>query len=166
MLNLIPAWFSRWRSQTQRQHATNIVLAATAELRLPVIHTKPNIWSVVEEPCHGYPLRLDLAVQDELILCLLILDIHAYRPWVSQRLAVTLLEANTAYTYGSNRLVDRPSGMSIVHCHVCDSRLWDANHVAQVGRTVLKQMRELVSRLYAEELIPSTAELAQSGHAD
>ncbi|MCC7419987.1 MAG: hypothetical protein IT428_06900 [Planctomycetaceae bacterium] len=85
-------------------------------------------------------------------------DIRIHRPWIPQKLAVLLLEENNRYQYGSNRLLEGTGGMAVVHCHVCDTRLFTSRDVIIVGRILIQQMEHLVARLYAEDLVIHTPE--------
>ena len=113
----------------------------------------PEIWSAAIEPRHGYRIQLIQVLCENRLIWLTMQPLHIEREWVQQRLAVLLLELNDRYVYGANRLFDGPSGISIVHSHACDYGHSTPEHIAEVGWTVLQQMQELVTRLYAEDLI-------------
>ncbi len=138
--------------------ATRLARAVRGKMKLNWRETNPKIWSAQVEPRCGYGIRLILVTCEDRLVWLTTQSLHIEREWIQQKLAVLLLELNDNYAYGSNRLVSGPSGVSLVHSHACDSACGTAEHIAEVGWTILRQMQELVTRLYAEELLPSTVE--------
>jgi hypothetical protein len=139
-----------------RSRPFRIAEAAVAILRLPWKEAKPGVWMIASPRRHGFRVRLTVFVRDQSLVCMARAGIKVNRPWIPQRLSVMLLEQNSRYFYGSNSLIDTPEGMAIVHCHVCDTTKSDAEEVANVCRVVMRQMQDLVTRLYAEELVIHT----------
>lgn len=121
--------------------------------------TPPNIWSAYGKPRYGYQIRLDQVVVEDLVVWMLFLPLHLDEAWLLRKLCIVLLQENNRYLYGSNRLIEGVGGkLSILHSHSCKSARDSAAEIADVGQTLLRQMQELVTRLYAEELLPPAEE--------
>jgi len=157
------SWMSRWFPWMDRKSgrrpdraALRLARAAAREIGFPWKESGPGVWSVLGENRHGFQVELQLFIEGNLVVCMVRAGIKVHRPWVLRAFAIRLLEENNRYVHGSNRLLEQPDGMSVLHCHACDSTKFTAGEVAQIGRILIRQMEQLVSRLHAEGLVIRT----------
>lgn len=128
---------------------------AIRHVGLPFHSTGSDTWAAYAEPRHGYLVKLELLARGGMVACVVTSTIVFDREWITRKLAMRLLEANNNYVFGSNRLLEGPDGVDILHGHMCDVRVCDVRQVAEIAATLVEQMQALLTQLYAEELIVS-----------
>lgn len=162
MRNLFGNWLRTFRSRgagRSELRATRLACTVREMMKLNWKNSTPEIWSAYGKPRYGYQIRLDQVVVDDLVVWMLFLPLHLDEAWLLRKLCIVLLQENNRYLYGSNRLIEGVGGkLSILHSHSCKSARDSAAEIADVGQTLLRQMQELVTRLYAEELLPPAEE--------
>jgi len=146
----------RWIGAVCRRGPTSpVALAQAAARRLDGAcqQLRPKVWSVMASQQFGYQVSVQFLALDEWVVCMVDADLIIDRDWVSRELALRLLEENTRCAYGSFRLLPVNYGLALVHAQVCDWKLFSAEKLADIGRTMRDQYQQMLVQLYACDLI-------------
>jgi hypothetical protein len=150
-------WKSSWMrsSKVDRPERRSAALAQQAAQRMGANSrpSRPGLWVVSAPPQHGYDVTVQLLGSSGWVICLAGADLIIDREWVPRELAVRLLEENSRCAYGSFRLMDVDRGLALVHAQVCDSSIFTAAQIADIGQTLLEQYQQMLTQLYACDLI-------------
>lgn len=147
-----------WKGLTRGWRGTpsgdEVVREVLRRIELDWCEVDPGKWRATVRPVHGYLVRFHAAAAtDTLIFFEGGAGIAFRREWLPRELLIELLEANFNYKVGSNRLVEGPDGLTVVHGQVCDTRMHSVDMIVDIARVLLKQTEQLVYRLYAKQLV-------------
>ena len=120
---------------------------------LPWQHIKPFLWATQTTIRHGFVVQTELLAHEWFVVCVASAGITIEPEWFPRGLGVALLEQNQRLKYGSFRLEKSDAGLSVVLGNLCDSKEFDAAHVASIATALHTQMQETVIELYARDLI-------------
>ncbi|MDP1795975.1 MAG: hypothetical protein Q8K78_00765 [Planctomycetaceae bacterium] len=142
-------------SAISRPEARSVALARRAARRMAATSRqhRPGLWVVPAPPQYGYDVTVQFLGRDRWVVCLVGADLVIERDWVPRELALRLLEENSRCAYGSFRLMEVEHGLAMVHAQLCDSRLFSAAKLADIGQTLLEQYQRMLEQLYACDLI-------------
>lgn len=118
-----------------------------------------GVFSVFAGGTYGYGTRVDCFVRDGGVHCMARVRVAYHRPWLPRTLTITLLEENSNYLVGSNQLVETEEGLALVQRHICDARRTGSREISEVCQTLIRQTKQLLVRLYAEDVILPAEEL-------
>lgn len=141
-----------WR---HRLSADDVARQSIAALNLPVQENSPGLYTVTAKGKHGYDTSIHTWGESGKVTCMASIDLRLRRSELSSELALTLLEQNESFVYGSFRVIPIRSCRTIALSHTCELRYFDAKAIGEICGILLDQMQKSIRRLYATELIPS-----------
>lgn len=138
---------------TDKARAISIAGKAVQEIGLPWTKVKAGHWYVTAPENHGFVVFVEVLAYEDCIACVASASVIIAREWITRELAISLLQESCKFMFGSVRLNDTEKGMDVCVTHFLRARFADSKHVAEVCFQLAVQTQEMLTRLYARDLI-------------